>query len=171
MISIKSILVPTDFSEDADRVLDSAITVLSEGDDARLVLLHAYHLPFEYTAYGTIPTSLESFAEVVSSRRGQYTGADQVPVPIDSQQFERQLACPRCSGRMESHPYHGPGNVAIDTCSKCHLIWLDHGELASIERAPGLRRPRTASYDPPSPTACEQEPEEKSIDLFSLFFR
>ena len=46
---------------------------------------------------------------------------------------------------METHPYYGPGNVIIDSCGDCDLIWLDAGELKQIEHAPGgdrgLRKP------------------------------
>jgi nucleotide-binding universal stress UspA family protein len=56
---IRSILVPTDFSEDAELAIDAAHRLLAPLDqDARLVLLHAFNLPIEYTAYGPIPTSV-----------------------------------------------------------------------------------------------------------------
>ncbi len=56
---LRSVLVPTDFSHDAEVAIDAALRILPAGGDvAKLTLLHAYHLPFEYTAYGTIPTSL-----------------------------------------------------------------------------------------------------------------
>jgi nucleotide-binding universal stress UspA family protein len=56
---IRSILVPTDFSEDADLAIDAAHRLLAPLEqDARLVLLHAFNLPIEYTAYGPIPTSI-----------------------------------------------------------------------------------------------------------------
>lgn len=56
---IRSILVPTDFSRDAEPAVAGALDLL-EGlaEPARLILLHAYHLPYEYTVYGTIPTAL-----------------------------------------------------------------------------------------------------------------
>lgn len=54
---IRSILVPTDFSADSERALAPALELLSEGR-GKLILLHVFHLPFEYTAYGTIPTTL-----------------------------------------------------------------------------------------------------------------
>jgi Zn-finger nucleic acid-binding protein len=41
---------------------------------------------------------------------------------------------------METHPYYGPGNVIIDSCSRCELIWLDFGELKQIADAPGPDR-------------------------------
>lgn len=56
---IRSILVPTDFSEDAEVAMEAAHRLLAPLEqDARLVLLHAFNLPIEYTAYGPIPTSV-----------------------------------------------------------------------------------------------------------------
>jgi hypothetical protein len=43
---------------------------------------------------------------------------------------------------MDVHPYFGPGNVIIDTCGTCDLVWLDFGELKQIEDAPGQDRGR-----------------------------
>lgn len=56
---VRRILVPTDFSADAAPAVGAAQTLLSElPEPAEIILLHAYHLPYEYTVYGTIPTSL-----------------------------------------------------------------------------------------------------------------
>jgi len=56
---IRTILVPTDFSQDAELAVTTAHHLLSYLEqDARLILLHAYNLPIEYTAYGPIPTSV-----------------------------------------------------------------------------------------------------------------
>jgi len=41
---------------------------------------------------------------------------------------------------MENHLYLGPGNVVIDTCNSCNLIWLDYGELNKVVNAPGKDR-------------------------------
>ena len=41
---------------------------------------------------------------------------------------------------MATHPYYGPGNVVIDTCETCELVWLDFGELKQIVDAPGKDR-------------------------------
>lgn len=55
----RTILVPTDFSEDAERAIHTAQRLLAPlASDARLILLHAFNLPIEYTAYGPIPTSV-----------------------------------------------------------------------------------------------------------------
>lgn len=56
---IRSILVPTDFSQDASLAIRTAHGLLAPFErDARLILLHAFSLPIEYTAYGPIPTSI-----------------------------------------------------------------------------------------------------------------
>lgn len=56
---IRSILVPTDFSHDAEIAIHTAHRLLAAMEqDARLILIHAFNLPIEYTAYGPIPTSV-----------------------------------------------------------------------------------------------------------------
>lgn len=56
---LRTILVPTDFSEDAERAIHAARRLLAPlAPEARLILLHAFNLPIEYTAYGPIPTSV-----------------------------------------------------------------------------------------------------------------
>jgi nucleotide-binding universal stress UspA family protein len=56
---IRTILVPTDFSPAAELAIATAHQLLAPLEqDARLILLHAFNLPVEYTAYGVIPTSL-----------------------------------------------------------------------------------------------------------------
>ncbi len=57
--AIRTILVPTDFSRDADLAIRTAHALLAPLErDARLILLHAFNLPIEYTAYGPIPLSI-----------------------------------------------------------------------------------------------------------------
>jgi nucleotide-binding universal stress UspA family protein len=56
---LATVLLPTDFSEDAGRAARAALRLLGPGGaTARVVLLHVFNLPIEYTAYGPIPTSL-----------------------------------------------------------------------------------------------------------------
>ncbi len=58
--SIRTILAPTDFSHNASRAARVAQAVLGQrGGPVRVILLHAYHLPVEYTAYGAVPTSID----------------------------------------------------------------------------------------------------------------
>lgn len=58
-----------------------------------------------------------------------------------SEDLKRQIACPRCHERMDTHFYAGPGNVVIDSCETCSLLWLDSGELMRIARAPDSTQP------------------------------
>jgi Zn-finger nucleic acid-binding protein len=37
---------------------------------------------------------------------------------------------------MDTHYYAGPGNVIVDSCDTCSLLWLDRGELTRIAHAP-----------------------------------
>jgi Zn-finger nucleic acid-binding protein len=84
-----------------------------------------------------------AFGEVVRDRRAARGPHDSQGVrPIDTTQYERTLQCPSCRNRMETHPYYGPGNVVIDSCSDCGYVWLDHGELATLERAAGRPEPK-----------------------------
>jgi Zn-finger nucleic acid-binding protein len=81
----------------------------------------------------------DALADVVGRRRADYEGADVTPVPLDRSLLERRVGCPHCGRNMEVHPYYGPGNAVIDSCARCRLVWIDSGELAAIERAPGRR--------------------------------
>jgi nucleotide-binding universal stress UspA family protein len=65
---VRSILVPTDFSQDAELATHAALDLLrKQPEETRLTLLHVYHLPFEYTAYGTVPTSWDYYKDVEGS--------------------------------------------------------------------------------------------------------
>lgn len=62
---IQTVLVPWDFSDDAERALEAAIHLFpSQTDPHKILLVHAYHLPVEYTAYGPIPTSVHYLRDV-----------------------------------------------------------------------------------------------------------
>ncbi|MEA2693350.1 MAG: hypothetical protein QOJ16_2737 [Acidobacteriota bacterium] len=69
--SIRTILVPTDLSEDADLAAAAALRLLACEPDARLVLLHVYNLPIEYTAYGPIPLSLSYLEDAGAKARAR----------------------------------------------------------------------------------------------------
>lgn len=79
------------------------------------------------------------FADVAWNRRVKYRGPDMAPESIDPDSLNRSIDCPRCEQPMEVHPHYGPGRAIIDSCSCCHLVWLDNAELTSIERTPGRR--------------------------------
>jgi LSD1 subclass zinc finger protein len=70
-------------------------------------------------------------------------GGSMVQPPADTSDLRHVVSCPQCRQHMESHLYEGPGNVVIDSCEKCLLNWLNHGELARIVHAPDDRNPAT----------------------------
>jgi Zn-finger nucleic acid-binding protein len=94
------------------------------------------------------------FATVVHRRRAWATGQPGPPVPLSQTELNRKMICPSCDKAMATHPYYGPGNVVIDTCEPCELVWLDFGELKQIVAAPGKDRgsrehvPRETSNTP-----------------------
>lgn len=45
----------------------------------------------------------------------------------------RVLQCPRCRRELETREYARCSQVMIDVCPQCHGIWLDKGELESVE--------------------------------------
>lgn len=81
----------------------------------------------------------EVFHDVVWHRRSLYAGGEEPQQPVSQEELKQIRSCPACSGSMETHAYYGPGNAVIDSCARCDLVWLDVGELTTIERAPGRR--------------------------------
>ena len=81
--------------------------------------------------------SNDDFAFILGRRRAQRTGPPAKLAPVNPEELKRSISCPTCSMEMDTHPYYGPGNSVIDSCGRCRTIWLDHGELGTLERAPG----------------------------------
>ena len=81
-----------------------------------------------------------SFGDVVRMRRAWASGPPTDPVPVRSDELKRIATCPTCKNRMATYPYYGPGNVVIDTCDACNVVWLDFAELKQIVDAPGQDR-------------------------------
>jgi Zn-finger nucleic acid-binding protein len=70
-----------------------------------------------------------------------------VQTPADYDDLKRTIQCPKCNLRMDAHRYAGPGNVVVDSCDNCSLIWLDRGEITRIAHAPDEGdRQRTYSF-------------------------
>jgi len=88
---------------------------------------------------GGIMCAMGAFALIVQARRAEFRGAELAPTLLNADELRRSVRCPRCRKTMSTHPYHGPGNIVIDVCTACRLVWLDRGELTVLERAPGKR--------------------------------
>jgi Zn-finger nucleic acid-binding protein len=82
----------------------------------------------------------DTFAGVINARRAWASSPPAEPVPFDRAELQRALSCPKCGGRFQTYPHFGPGNVVIDSCTTCDLVWLDFGEMRTIVDAPGRDR-------------------------------
>ena len=78
---------------------------------------------------------MENFVSVINAARAREQQSELIP-PRRQAPGDRSITCPSCQRPMLSHFYGGPGNLVIDTCERCHLNWLDPGELRRIARAP-----------------------------------
>ena len=123
--------------------------------------------------------SRRDFALVVHRRRAWATGTPAPPVPLNQTELTRKLVCPKCRKPMATHPYYGPGNVVMDSCEPCELVWLDFGELKQIVAAPGKDRgsreivPRDVSDTPAISRTIGSgvSDEDATGDLFYLLTR
>lgn len=81
-----------------------------------------------------------AFSTVTQKRRAWATLPPVEPLPLNHEELRRQIACPKCGRRFETYPHSGPGNVVLDGCTVCDVIWLDFGEMRQIVEAPGRDR-------------------------------
>lgn len=85
---------------------------------------------------------LRVFAETLTARRRAAQTPSVIPTPADRDDLHRRVDCPACSQPMITDWYYGPGNIVIDTCPACGVVWLDAGELGRAIDAPGSDRRR-----------------------------
>jgi Zn-finger nucleic acid-binding protein len=115
-----------------------------------------------------------AFSDAIARRRARQAGPPAEPVPLDRRELTRVIRCPACAAPMDVHPYYGPGNVVIDTCSRCDLVWLDFGELAQITDAPGgdRGRSRLPVAEPRSPALSDSDDNRtgSTLDIFDVLF-
>lgn len=113
-----------------------------------------------------------AFADVIQHRRSYASEPPAPPVPLQKQELTREITCPKCQARLNTHPYYGPGNVVIDSCATCDVVWLDFGELKQIVDAPGrdrgVRQPPAPppTIDPTSTRAIGRPGRHGRVDLF-----
>ena len=110
------------------------------------VYLEAASVASQHVLYCTkcrgILAEHKGFLKLIKYLRARASGLPDEPIAIDHQELRRRIRCPHCDQMMDVHPYYGPGNIVIDTCTACGVIWLDHGELRKIRDAPGRDRGR-----------------------------
>ena len=83
---------------------------------------------------------LRAFSLTLTARRRAARTPSVTPPPADKRDLQRRLDCPSCAEPMITDWYYGPGNVVIDRCEPCDLVWLDGGELQRVIDAPGPDR-------------------------------
>lgn len=52
---------------------------------------------------------------------------------VPAHELSKDVHCPKCQLLLEPVNYQGTSGVIVNTCSKKHGVWLDHGELAKIQ--------------------------------------
>jgi Zn-finger nucleic acid-binding protein len=78
---------------------------------------------------------MEKFLPMIDSLREYryWSRSSQAPRGSDA---GKVLGCPMCKREMDQHLYGGGGNVDVDSCEPCGVLWLDRGELSRIVAAP-----------------------------------
>ena len=106
-----------------------------------------------------------TFREAIDFHRSRDKTPPEPFSAFDPTELNRVTYCHVCQKEMETFQYNGPGNIVIDTCHPCDMIWLDYGELHKVVNAPGRDRgvPRTKiSDDKIDGSGEEQEKQSKS---------
>jgi Zn-finger nucleic acid-binding protein len=134
------------FPETVDR---EGVRVIGPGDTllacsrchAPLVraLLDEYQIDYCEKCRGVL-VPRRSFAEIVRRRRAWAEGPPVTPIPPDGNEMRHKITCPKCAALMTTDWYYGPGNIILDRCDACDLVWLDYGELKQVVDAPGVDR-------------------------------
>ena len=123
---------------------DDGVRVLGEpsGQDCPLCKVPLVHAAIDKvriiycTGCHGMLISMPVFEVLVEELQADAGGrATTVQPASDSEDLRRKIDCPQCHRPMDAHFYAGPGNVVIDSCEECSLIWLDRGELMRIVHA------------------------------------
>jgi hypothetical protein len=81
----------------------------------------------------------EYFARQEAERLRKLAEERQAKIAADQRERERALhfmKCPKCGMQLEEISF---GDVRVDKCFSCEGIWLDKGELESIQtKEPGF---------------------------------
>ncbi len=78
--------------------------------------------------------------EAVEYLRAGASGPPDIPKAMNPEELKRKIQCPCCGKAMDTHAYSGPGNIVVDLCPDCRVVWLDSGKLGRIINAPGRDR-------------------------------
>ena len=112
-----------------------------------------------------------TFREAIDYSRSRTKTPPEPFSKFNLDELDRQSYCPNCEDKMDTFQYNGPGNIIIDTCHPCDLIWLDYGELQKVVNAPGSDRgvPRTKPSQDDEKERGDAEDQITFKDLISVF--
>ncbi|MCE9531639.1 MAG: zf-TFIIB domain-containing protein, partial [Planctomycetes bacterium] len=95
--------------------------------------IHGHSVYYCGTCRGFLTTNPD-FTSILAHRREEVKVPSSVPRSLERDELHRRVGCPNCKKKMDTHPYGGGGNVVVDTCYRCKLIWLDAGEITDLAR-------------------------------------
>ena len=157
-------------NDDGVRVLDKP-----SGQDCpvcKLPLVHAVLAknPIIYctTCKGTL-ILMGMLEGIVEELRDEH-GAGAAPTSGDKEDLRRKIACPQCHRPMDVHFYAGPGNVVIDSCEECSLIWLDRVELMRIVHAPDNSTAESREWETASPSDSIEDLDDTALNSINPLF-
>lgn len=88
---LRTVLVPTDFSEDARAALDAATHCLALAEEGtRVVLLHVFHVPAEYRSYGPSSAFFKLGEEMAESLRQRL---EELAEPLRAEGRTAEIEC------------------------------------------------------------------------------
>ena len=77
------------------------------------------------------PSSNEN--EWFARRDAEWLKEQRAKLDAERQAKSGQMTCPRCGGTLANRMFR---DVSLDTCTSCHGLWLDAGELAMLAHEP-----------------------------------
>jgi len=123
-------------NEDGVRVLDDA----DEKCPFCAVPMKIGAIGGEHVRYCTrcrgLLAKMDAFTDIVQDLRSRREASAAATQPPEWSDLDRKVRCPRCGAVMDTHLYGGPGNVIIDACEHCAVVWLDARELDRVVRGP-----------------------------------
>jgi Zn-finger nucleic acid-binding protein len=104
----------------------------------RIELVRLTYEGFGVTQCGSCRGVLVLEGRVGGIKARRERSIEQLGVEIENSSAEdtrTSVPCPSCSHAMYKHSINRPHRFSIDRCDKCHLVWLDGGELAKLQLA------------------------------------
>jgi uncharacterized protein len=71
--------------------------------------------------------------EWFARRDAEWLQEQRARLDAERQAKAANMTCPRCGGTLALRVWRG---VSLDSCTNCHGLWLDAGELAMLAHKP-----------------------------------